>query len=116
MRVVSRIVLSVSVSTDGSIGVNSCVEGKGALVDDVVVSFVPTAPPSTEVEGKSGERALVEGNGALVEDVVVSFGPTAPPSTEVEGKSVLEICVGNPLECGEAVFPPGDFGGPKAHN
>ena len=120
MKVVSRIVPPVSGSTDGSIGgVNSCVEGKGALVDDVVVSFWATVPPSTEVEGKSGERALVKGNGALVEEVVVSFGPTAPPSTEVEGNSVLEICVGDPLvarECGEAVFPPGDFGGPKAHN
>ena len=50
------------VSTDGSVGgVNCCVdgegalvEGKGALVEEVVVSFGPTAPPSTEVEGKSG--------------------------------------------------------------
>ena len=56
----SRIVPPVSVPTDGSIGgVNSCVEGKGALVDDVVVSFVPTAPPSTEVEGKSGLEICV---------------------------------------------------------
>ena len=44
----------VSVSTDGNIGgVNSCAEGKGALVGDVSVSFGATAPPSTEVEGKS---------------------------------------------------------------
>jgi len=52
LRVGSRIVPPVSVSTDGSRigGVNSCVEGKGALV---VVSFGATAPPSTEVEGRS---------------------------------------------------------------
>ena len=50
------------VSTDGSVGgVDCCVEGEGALaegegalVEDVVVSFGPTAPPSTEVDGKSG--------------------------------------------------------------
>ena len=51
--------LPVSVSTDGSTGVNSCVEGKGALVDDVVVSFGPTVQPSTEVEGKSGLEICV---------------------------------------------------------
>ena len=49
------------VSSGGSIvGVNcwvdderALVKGNGALVEDVVVSFRPTAAPSTEVEGKS---------------------------------------------------------------
>jgi len=40
-------------------GVNCCVEGKGALVEDVVVTFGPTAPPNTEVEGKSGLEICV---------------------------------------------------------
>ena len=40
-------------------GVNCCVEGTGALVEDVVISFGPTAPPSTEVEGKSGLEICV---------------------------------------------------------
>jgi len=55
------------VSTDGSVGGGNCcvegegalVEGKGALVEDVVVSFGPTAPPSTKVEGKSGLEICV---------------------------------------------------------
>ena len=55
------------VPTDDSVGgVNCCIEGegalaegKGALVGDVVVSFGPTAPPSTEVEGKSGLEICV---------------------------------------------------------
>ena len=47
----------VSVSIDGSTGgVNSCVKGKGAMVDDVVGA---TAPPSTEVEGESGLEICV---------------------------------------------------------
>jgi len=38
---------------EGKSGGRSLVEGNGALVEDVVVSFGPTAPPSTEVEGES---------------------------------------------------------------
>ena len=54
------------VSADGSVGgVNCCVEGEGlvegngALVEEVVVSFGPTAPSSTEVEGKPGLEICV---------------------------------------------------------
>ena len=42
------------VSTDGSVGcVDCCDEGEGPLgAGEVVVSFGPTAAPSTEVEGE----------------------------------------------------------------
>jgi len=81
LRIASRVVPPGGVSTDGSVGgVNCCVEGEGALVEgkealveNVVISFGPTAPPSTEVEGKS----VLE---ICVGDPLVAGEAVLPPS------------------------------------
>ena len=52
--VASWVVTQGSISPDGSVGcVDCCVKGEGPLgADEVVISFGPTASPSTEVEGE----------------------------------------------------------------
>jgi len=50
LKVSSRVVNPDWVSTDGC--VDCCIEGDDPLAADAVVSFGPTASPSTEMEGE----------------------------------------------------------------
>ena len=79
------------VSTDGSVGGVNCwvdgecalAEGNRALVEDVVVSFEPTAAPRTEVEGKSGLEIYVG-------DPLAVNGEAIPPPGDF-GRSTPKI-------------------------